>query len=148
MSDTPVHVAVGAPIKQGQLSPKYLLAHAAIITLGLAMLYPVLWMISSAFKPAELIFSEPGLFPRQVIYGDLTHMTIFTPQTLAQLLRPCGFQDLRFFETGPIPLRLRGRLDVLLWRLVKSVANFVRYVETGKRQAIWTENFICLSTRR
>jgi multiple sugar transport system permease protein len=30
------------------------------------MLYPVVWMISSAFKPAELIFSEPGLLPRRI----------------------------------------------------------------------------------
>jgi SAM-dependent methyltransferase len=88
-----------------------------------------------------------GLFPRQVIYGDLTHMTILTPQTLAQLLRPCGFQTLQFYETGPIPIRLRGRVDVALWTLLKGVANFVRTVETGKRQAIWTENFICLAAK-
>jgi SAM-dependent methyltransferase len=86
-----------------------------------------------------------GLFPRQVIYGDLTHMTVLTPQTLAQLLQPCGFQNLQFYETGPIPIRLRGRLDVAVWALVKGVANFVRSVETGKRQAIWTENFIALA---
>ena len=84
-----------------------------------------------------------GLFPRQVIYGDLTHLTIFTPESLGQLLRRFGFQDLNFSETGPIPIRLRGKLDVALWSATKAVANFVRQVETGKRQAIWTENFIC-----
>lgn len=66
MSEATAQIAVHAPTKRGQLAPKYLLAHAAIIGLGLAMLYPVLWMISSAFKPAELIFSEPGLFPSRV----------------------------------------------------------------------------------
>jgi len=29
------------------------------------MLYPVLWLISSSFKPNQLIFSEPGLWPKQ-----------------------------------------------------------------------------------
>jgi SAM-dependent methyltransferase len=86
-----------------------------------------------------------GLFPRQVIYGDLTHITIFTPHTLAQLLRPCGFVNLQFYETGPIPLRLRGKANVVLWRCIKELANFVRKVETGKRQVIWTENFIALA---
>ncbi len=84
-----------------------------------------------------------GLFPRQVIYGDLTHMTILTPESLAQLLRPFGFGQLAFYETGPVPVGLRGRRDVLLWRAVKGAAGLVRRVETGKRQAVWTENFIC-----
>jgi SAM-dependent methyltransferase len=84
-----------------------------------------------------------GLFSRQVIYGDLTHMTIFTPQSLGQLLRGAGFERLTFYETGPIPIRVRGKLDVALWNIVKALANSVRALEAGKRQAIWTENFIC-----
>jgi 2-polyprenyl-3-methyl-5-hydroxy-6-metoxy-1,4-benzoquinol methylase len=84
-----------------------------------------------------------GLFPGQVIYGDLTHQTVFTPESLSQLLTHAGFVNLRFYETGPIPIRLRGRLNVILWRGIKGLANAVRYVETGKRQAVWTENFIC-----
>jgi SAM-dependent methyltransferase len=84
-----------------------------------------------------------GLFPGQVIYGDLTHQTIFTPESLGQLLRSVGFDAFDFYETGPIPVRLRGKLDLALWTAVKAVANRVRHVETGKRQAIWTENFIC-----
>lgn len=88
-----------------------------------------------------------GLYPGQVIYGDLTHMTVLTPQSLGQLLRPSGFVDLAFYETGPIPIRLRGKLDVALWSAVKAIANTVRYIETGKRQTVWTENFICLASK-
>jgi SAM-dependent methyltransferase len=88
-----------------------------------------------------------GLFPGQVIYGDLTHRTIFTPESLGQLLRSVGFDRLTFYETGPIPVRVRGKLDVALWTAIKMVANRVRHIETGKRQAIWTENFICEAFR-
>ena len=84
-----------------------------------------------------------GLLPGQVIYGDLTHLTVFTPASLAQLLNQTGFSDLSFYETGPIPIRLRGKLNVALWSAIKAVANAVRFIESGKRQAIWTENFIC-----
>jgi multiple sugar transport system permease protein len=49
------------PLRSGK---KHVLAHAVIIALALIMLYPVLWMISSSFKPSQLIFSEPGLWPR------------------------------------------------------------------------------------
>src|SRR5919202_4576717 len=41
-----------------------------------------------------------GLLPGQVVHGDLTHLTIFTPQSLEQLLRPIGFADFAFAETG------------------------------------------------
>jgi hypothetical protein len=44
---------------------KQLLAHVAIIALGLVMIYPALWMLSSSFKPGQLIFSQPGLWPRE-----------------------------------------------------------------------------------
>lgn len=84
-----------------------------------------------------------GLFPGQVIYGDLTHQTIFTPESLGQLLRSVGFLNLSFYETGPIPIRLHGKVDFAVWSAIKAVASAIRHVETGKRQSIWTENFIC-----
>src|SRR5262249_9651591 len=66
MSDATMVDAVSAPVSQPGFKPKHLLAHAAIIGLGLVMLYPVVWMVSSSFKPSQLIFSEPGLWPRQI----------------------------------------------------------------------------------
>lgn len=41
-------------------------AHVGVITVGLLMIYPLLWMLSSSFKPQELIFSEPGLIPSEL----------------------------------------------------------------------------------
>jgi SAM-dependent methyltransferase len=114
----------------------------------LVQLAPLLF---SALKPGGRLLVQTangaGLFPRQVIYGDLTHLTIFTPESLAQLLRPRGFERLRFYETGPTPLRVRGRVNVAAWSLLKLAVNAIRSVETGKRQSIWTENFICLAYR-
>ena len=85
-----------------------------------------------------------------MIYGDLTHLTIFTPASLsASCCGQPGFVDLSFHETGPVPIRLHaGKLDVALWAAIKAVANTVRSIETGKRQTIWTENFVCLAFRK
>ena len=108
-------------------------------------------LLHAALRPGGRLLVQTangaGLFPAQVIYGDLTHLTIFTPQSLEQLLRASGFVDLAFHETGPIPIRLRGKLDVALWRAIKALANTVRHIETGKRQSIWTENFICVARK-
>lgn len=40
--------------------------HILIAGFGVLMLYPVIWLLVSSFKPNELIFSDPGLWPKQV----------------------------------------------------------------------------------
>ncbi|WP_341361398.1 carbohydrate ABC transporter permease [Georgenia sp. M64] len=42
-----------------------LVKHALLILAGFAMIYPLLWMVASSFKPDALIFREPGLIPSQ-----------------------------------------------------------------------------------
>lgn len=39
------------------------LRHLLIIAIGLAMLYPVLWLLASSFKPNQDIFTDTGLWP-------------------------------------------------------------------------------------
>ena len=45
---------------------RHTLTHIFIIALGLVMIYPILWMIVSSFKPNNMIFSDPGLLPKAV----------------------------------------------------------------------------------
>ncbi len=40
--------------------------HLLILCLGVVMLYPILWLISSSFKPSYLIFSDQRLWPAEV----------------------------------------------------------------------------------
>ncbi|MFK4804351.1 MULTISPECIES: carbohydrate ABC transporter permease [unclassified Microbacterium] len=49
--------------RQGWVRLRALTKHAVLITVGLLMIYPLLWMLASSFKPDALIFSEPGLIP-------------------------------------------------------------------------------------
>ncbi|MFC4626653.1 carbohydrate ABC transporter permease [Promicromonospora alba] len=37
--------------------------HIVLIAVGIVMIYPLLWMLASSFKPDALIFREPGLIP-------------------------------------------------------------------------------------
>src|SRR3954453_3930472 len=70
---------------------KHVLAHIAIVALGLVMIYPPLWMLSSSFKPAQLIFSEPGLWPRE-----------FTLDNWAQGWLGLGIPFSRFFLNSAV----------------------------------------------
>lgn len=43
-----------------------LLMHAVILGIGLFMLYPIFWLVSSSFKPPHLIFTDLSLWPKEV----------------------------------------------------------------------------------
>jgi multiple sugar transport system permease protein len=45
---------------------RHTLTHLFVIALGFMMVYPVLWMIISSFKPNNMIFSDPGLIPKAI----------------------------------------------------------------------------------
>ncbi|OZM76993.1 carbohydrate ABC transporter permease [Pseudonocardia sp. MH-G8] len=47
--------------------------HAVLILGGFVMLYPLLWMLSSSFKPTALIFRDPALIPTEL---DLSNYTL------------------------------------------------------------------------
>ena len=40
-----------------------ILRHGLLIAAAFCMLYPLLWMVGSSFKPESLIFSQPGALP-------------------------------------------------------------------------------------
>ncbi|WP_339316390.1 carbohydrate ABC transporter permease [Paenibacillus sp. FSL R10-2734] len=47
-----------------------LLMHILIIGIGLFMLYPILWLISSSLKPGYLIFTNLSLWPNEVTLNN------------------------------------------------------------------------------
>jgi len=56
----------GNNMKKNRIVIRHTLTHLFIIALGILMIYPVLWMIVSSFKPNNMIFSDPGLIPKAV----------------------------------------------------------------------------------
>lgn len=104
-------------------------------------------LIANALQPGGiLILQTPngqGLFSQQVIFGDLTHMTVFTPASLEQLLRLFQFKNFCFFETKLDTPDLKGRIRAFAWWIIKFKLNLIRKIETGKSQSIWTEAMIC-----
>lgn len=42
------------------------LTHLFVVSLGLLMLYPIIWLLVSSFKPSYLIFSDLSLWPAEV----------------------------------------------------------------------------------
>ncbi|HET6512862.1 MAG TPA: class I SAM-dependent methyltransferase [Candidatus Kapabacteria bacterium] len=84
-----------------------------------------------------------GMYPTQIMYGDLTHMTYLTAGSSEQLLRATGFDRITAVGTPPVASGLKGILRSIAWTVISSVATLVRMIETGKKHRIWTENFVC-----
>ncbi|MFN0072791.1 MAG: SAM-dependent methyltransferase [Chloroflexota bacterium] len=77
-----------------------------------------------------------------VIHGDLTHLTIFTPRSLEQLLRRYGFLHIESTET-PLPgSSASWVLRRTLWSLIRATANVVKRIEGVRTEHIWTQNFV------
>ena len=81
-----------------------------IIALGLFMIYPVVWMIVSSFKPNNMIFSDPGLIPKAVTienyvtgwkgYAGTTFGTTSTNESARRSIRSARPTPRRFLS-GP-----------------------------------------------
>ncbi|SFF35671.1 multiple sugar transport system permease protein [Paenibacillus algorifonticola] len=105
-------------IKYGQV-----LRHVPIIVMGLLMIYPVLWLISSSFKPNQLIFSDPGIWP-----------STFTLENYVNGWR--GFQGISFsrFFANSFAISL---LSVLGNAITCSLAAFAFARLTFKFSKLW-----------
>lgn len=88
-----------------------------------------------------------GLFPGRIIYGDLTHLSIFNPDSLTQILKITGFDNIQFYETGPVAKSLVGFIRLVLWKIVKFIFKTMKMIETGTSGSILTQEFICTAQK-
>ena len=91
------------------------------------------------------IFHTPkGLGPNadKIIYGGLTHLIIFTPNTATQLLKLLGFSEISYFETEPYARNIKSSIRLILWKLMKFDVNMIRFFGTAATEKILTKNFI------
>jgi multiple sugar transport system permease protein len=59
---------VSASKSTGRVAP--VIRHALLIAAAFTMIYPLLWMIGSSFKPESEIFSNPSALPSQIDFGS------------------------------------------------------------------------------
>jgi 2-polyprenyl-3-methyl-5-hydroxy-6-metoxy-1,4-benzoquinol methylase len=107
--------------------------------------------IRLALKPGgRLLIQTPngeGLFASQIIYGDLTHMTILNPSSLRQALKLTGFGNITIREARPAPIGVRSRVRSVAWPVVRAGAKLVRYAESPRARPVLTENMVGIAHR-
>ncbi len=125
--DLIIAIDVVEHFRKDELIDLFTLARGALRTSGIFLLQTV---------------NGEGLFPGHIMFGDLTHQTIFNPSSMEQLMKLTGFSNPRFAETAPLAAGLKGLLRSTLWYWLRISLNFWRKIESGRTQALWTENMI------
>ncbi len=88
-------------------------------------------------------------FGGRVGHGDFTHETIYTRDSLGQLLAACGFSRVECYEDQPVVHGMVSGLRWLLWRVLRSFLRFYLAVETGglAREEILSQNLLCVAVK-
>jgi SAM-dependent methyltransferase len=108
-------------------------------------------MRSSLRPGGRVILRTPNgsaLLAGPIVFGDMTHMSIYNESSLGQLLRVAGFARLSFHETGPVPKNLIGVARCGVWAVARAAANLIRLAESGGMQRVWTQNILCCGYRQ
>ena len=76
-------------------------------------------------------FNAQGIFSTATRYGDFTHESGFTPTSLAQVLRACGFEVESVTGFHLCPATLRGTLRRALWVPVAFLGRMILRARHG-----------------
>jgi SAM-dependent methyltransferase len=72
-----------------------------------------------------------AIFPGAVFFGDLTHETCFTRQSLRQLVNVSGFSSVQIIEDAPTVHGLKSLLRYILWKMFRTLFRVIYVAETG-----------------
>lgn len=81
-------------------------------------------------------------------YWDITHCTAFTPSSVTQLMRLCGFARAEFREWGPVPHGIVSALRYGAWQVIRAATRLRLMIETGgDKGKIYTADMLFRLTR-
>ncbi|MEX2164813.1 MAG: class I SAM-dependent methyltransferase [Sulfuricaulis sp.] len=81
-------------------------------------------------------------------YWDITHQLAFTPSSVRQLMRLCGFSKAEFRELGPRPHGVISAIRYLLWQACRAMIWFRLMIETASvKGGIYTADMLFRLTK-
>jgi 2-polyprenyl-3-methyl-5-hydroxy-6-metoxy-1,4-benzoquinol methylase len=88
-----------------------------------------------------------GPFGMRVRYGDLTHESSFTPQSIRQLFGTIGFSSVESHEMRPAMYGLRSIGRRILWDVGTLFFRLLLAAETGKTQFVLSQNMLVVAVK-
>ncbi len=90
---------------------------------------------------AQTINAENLLWGR-LRHGDFTHELAFTKDSIRQLLKVCGFTNIKVCPQRPVIRGLKSLIRYLLWMLFEIMLRIFLTIEIGMPKGIFTQNII------
>jgi SAM-dependent methyltransferase len=88
-----------------------------------------------------------GVFGMRIRYGDFTHQTCFTPQSIRQVLMACGFGGVAVYEERPLVHGIKSLIRRVLWSSLVFRDRLLLLAETGTRGHILSQNMLVVAER-
>jgi SAM-dependent methyltransferase len=88
-----------------------------------------------------------ALFGARMRYWDVLATSAFTRASIAQIVRTCGFRDVRCYEDQPAVHGLASAARWLVWKIVRAGARLALAAETGEtgRDAIFSQCLLAVA---
>lgn len=103
-------------------------------------------LIYAALKPGGRVLMTTGnagsLFGAIAAFIDFTHETAFTPESLAQVVRVCSFEDVAVYGEEPVAHSLLSAMRLILWKIVKALIKADLLIEGRAGFGIWKRQVI------
>ena len=83
-----------------------------------------------------------SLFGAATAYADFAHEQGFTPVSLAQVLRVCGFENIAIHRDASLAHDFMSLLRVCLWKITKLFLKSYLTIEAGTGRGLWKQAVI------
>jgi 2-polyprenyl-3-methyl-5-hydroxy-6-metoxy-1,4-benzoquinol methylase len=88
-----------------------------------------------------------ALFGARMRYWDYLATGAFTRTSIGQLMRSCGFAEVRCFEDTPVVHGPASAARWLVWQAVRSLARLALAAETGETDAIFSQLLLAVAIK-
>lgn len=103
-------------------------------------------LVYSALKPGGTALmrtpNAASLFGSRQVFIDFSHETPFTPQSLAQVFRACGFKNVTVYGEQPVAHDVLSSCRVIVWKIAKILLKIYLMIEGTTGFGIWKREVI------
>jgi len=108
-------------------------------------------LLSKNLKAGGLIILQTpngkSPFALRNIYGDFTHLCIFSDESIAQWLECAGFSEIKTTSPLPAPIHMREHLRCFLRKILLMLTKSFFFIMTGRKETTLGENLLTIAKK-